>query len=172
MPTPDLHDHRALVHQILAESQILLEREENDTCPPMAELLTIATERVCNQNASRVSPHHAAWLEAEAASHVITAAGWRPTGVTDPALPRQLARLNQHTRAVRLRLLALAARITDPDRPATSRTVHIPTQRTTASPRPFTGNIPRPRQTGTCTCACNDGGFCGGCGHAGCGGKR
>lgn len=23
-----------------------------------------------------------------------------------------------------------------------------------------------------CPCACNSGGFCGGCGHAGCGGRR
>lgn len=25
---------------------------------------------------------------------------------------------------------------------------------------------------GGCPCACNSGGFCGGCGHAGCGGRR
>jgi hypothetical protein len=25
---------------------------------------------------------------------------------------------------------------------------------------------------GPCPCACNSGGFCGGCGHAGCGGRR
>ena len=28
------------------------------------------------------------------------------------------------------------------------------------------------RTTGPCPCACNSGGFCGGCGHAGCGGRR
>lgn len=28
------------------------------------------------------------------------------------------------------------------------------------------------RATGPCPCACNSGGFCGGCGHAGCGGRR
>lgn len=27
------------------------------------------------------------------------------------------------------------------------------------------------RLTGPCPCACNSGGFCGGCGHAGCGGR-
>jgi hypothetical protein len=26
--------------------------------------------------------------------------------------------------------------------------------------------------TGPCPCECNSGGFCGGCGHAGCGGRR
>ena len=30
----------------------------------------------------------------------------------------------------------------------------------------------RPRRVGPCSCACNSGGFCGGCGHAGCGGQR
>jgi hypothetical protein len=28
------------------------------------------------------------------------------------------------------------------------------------------------RLAGPCSCACNSGGFCGGCGHAGCGGRR
>lgn len=28
------------------------------------------------------------------------------------------------------------------------------------------------RQVGPCSCECNRGGFCGGCGHAGCGGRR
>lgn len=30
----------------------------------------------------------------------------------------------------------------------------------------------RARQIGPCPCECNRGGFCGGCGHAGCGGRR
>jgi len=29
-----------------------------------------------------------------------------------------------------------------------------------------------PRPVRPCPCACNQGGFCGGCGHAGCGGRR
>lgn len=29
-----------------------------------------------------------------------------------------------------------------------------------------------PSWPGPCPCACNHGGFCGGCGHAGCGGRR
>jgi hypothetical protein len=29
----------------------------------------------------------------------------------------------------------------------------------------------RTRPVGPCPCACNSGGFCGGCGHAGCGGR-
>jgi hypothetical protein len=30
----------------------------------------------------------------------------------------------------------------------------------------------RPGSVGPCPCECNSGGFCGGCGHAGCGGRR
>lgn len=33
-------------------------------------------------------------------------------------------------------------------------------------------DLPRVRLVGPCPCACNSGGFCGGCGHAGCGGRR
>lgn len=29
-----------------------------------------------------------------------------------------------------------------------------------------------PARVGPCPCECNRGGFCGGCGHAGCGGRR
>jgi len=33
--------------------------------------------------------------------------------------------------------------------------------------------LSRPRRfVGACPCACNSGGWCGGCGHAGCGGRR
>ena len=31
---------------------------------------------------------------------------------------------------------------------------------------------PLDANTGPCPCVCNSGGFCGGCGHAGCGGRR
>lgn len=30
----------------------------------------------------------------------------------------------------------------------------------------------RPSWPGPCTCVCNSGGFCGGCGHAGCAGRK
>lgn len=30
----------------------------------------------------------------------------------------------------------------------------------------------REQRRGACPCECNSGGFCGGCGHAGCGGRR
>ena len=40
------------------------------------------------------------------------------------------------------------------------------------SPLIYSGRPQRSRSTGPCPCACNSGGFCGGCGHAGCGGRR
>lgn len=175
MPTPDLRDHRGLVHTILIHTQTLLEREEDASCPPMADLLKTATDTVCDQQAGRVSPHHAAWLEAEAAAHIVTAAGWHATGLTDPALPDRLARINHHTRAGRLRLVAIAAHLSDPERPATDRTVRIPRPRTPVAPGPRPGGKPGGQdrqQTRACPCACNHGGTCGGCGHTGCGGRR
>jgi hypothetical protein len=36
----------------------------------------------------------------------------------------------------------------------------------------FERRTARSAQVGPCPCACNSGGFCGGCGHAGCGGRR
>ncbi|MFE3205760.1 hypothetical protein [Embleya sp. NPDC059237] len=46
---------------------------------------------------------------------------------------------------------------------------------TATAPKP-TAAAPGPRRRrgtgpGPCPCACNHGGFCGGCGHAGCGGR-
>src|SRR5690348_7742079 len=35
-----------------------------------------------------------------------------------------------------------------------------------------TASRPRFQPVGPCPCECNSGGFCGGCGHAGCGGRR
>lgn len=161
MPTPDLRDHRILVHKILARAHSVLERVEKGTLPPMSKLLSEATETVCDRHAGSVSPHHVAWLEAEAATLVITASGWRPVGLTDPTLPQQLTRLDQQTRATRLHLLAIAAHATNPNRPDASRRPRIPGQRTYTA-----------LSTGPCSCACNAGGSCGGCGHAGCSGRR
>jgi hypothetical protein len=161
MSVPDLRDHRALVHEILAHTQILLERASTDARQPMAELLNAATEAVCDQHAVWVSPHHVAWLEAEAASHIITVAGWRPVGLTDPALPRQLLRLDQLTSAARHHVVALAVQDTDPNRQVMSCHTRFPKQQTLTS-----------RKSGPCACACSAGGFCGGCGHAGCGARH
>ncbi|WP_107498863.1 hypothetical protein [Actinacidiphila yeochonensis] len=127
----------------------------------MAELLNAATETVCDRHATWVSAHHVAWLEAEAASHIITVAGWRPAGLTDPALPRQLLRLDEQNTEARSHLLALAVQDTDPDRDATKHDMSFPKQRTRVARKPL-----------PCPCACNAGGFCGGCGHAGCGARR
>ncbi|MGO4426390.1 hypothetical protein AB4Z54_48730, partial [Streptomyces sp. MCAF7] len=68
MSTPGLQDLRILVHQILTRSHHLLKRVSTNTPAPFADILHTATEKICNQHASHVSPHHAAWLEAEAAS--------------------------------------------------------------------------------------------------------
>lgn len=158
MPAPDLRNQRALVHAILRHAHTLLGQAKKHARTPMAELLRAATESICDRHAAEVSPHHVAWLEAEAASQVITAAGWRSSGLTDPALPQQLQRLDRHTVAARRRFLALAVHDTAPGLPATIHSVKVPRQRTLTT-----------RSPGPCPCCCNTGGFCGGCGHAGCG---
>ncbi|WP_338672610.1 hypothetical protein V1460_06200 [Streptomyces sp. SCSIO 30461] len=172
MLTPDLGEHRVLVHKILDYSRNLLEAN-NDSCPPMARLLRSATDYICDQQVGRVSPHHAAWLEAEAAAHLITAAGWHTTGLTDPTLPQQLTLLDHHPRVDRLRLVNIAADLSNPERPARPRTVRIPAPRTPTPPSPRTsGNPGRPdrHRTKSCKCACNQEDACGGCGHDGCAG--
>ncbi|MCQ6246160.1 hypothetical protein [Streptomyces malaysiensis] len=163
--TSGLKNHRVLVHEILTNSHLLLQQTGAHDRAPFADILHAATEKICNQHASDVSPHHAAWLEAEAASHIVTAAGRHTTGLTDPALPHHLTRLDQRIHAARLRLLETAIYRTDPDRPTAPATASVPCQRTTDS-------APRRRQVGPCPCACNNGGSCGGCGHTGCGGRR
>ncbi|ATL81737.1 hypothetical protein DNK48_35915 [Streptomyces malaysiensis subsp. malaysiensis] len=164
MTTPDLHHHRALVHKILTQSQRLLMRDAVSARSALASVLNTATEHVCNKHATRVSPHHAAWLEAEAASHLINAAGWQLTGLTDPTLPHYLTRLDQRPYPARLRLLDTAAHRANPDCPITPPTFSLPQQRTSA---PTASR----RRVGRCPCVCNSGGSCGGCGHAGCGGR-
>ncbi|MER6145406.1 hypothetical protein ABT174_36185 [Streptomyces sparsogenes] len=165
MPTPGLQDHRVLVHQIIIRSHRLLKRISANAPAPFADVLHTATEKICNQHASHVSPHHAEWLEAEAAALIITAAGWHTAGLTDPALPHLLTRLDQRPHSSRLRLVETAAYRANPNRPTTPITPSMPHQRTGDS-------APRPRRLGPCPCACNNGGSCGGCGHAGCGGRR
>ncbi|MFI0769211.1 hypothetical protein ACH4TQ_30625 [Streptomyces sp. NPDC021218] len=144
MTTADLHHHRVLVHKILIQSQRLLMRDAVSAQSALASVLNTATEHVCNKHATRVSPHHAAWLEAEAASHLINAAGWQLTGLTDPTLPHYLTRLDQRPYQARLRLLDTAAHRADPDRPTAPLTASLPRQRTTAPTTNRRGASPCP----------------------------
>ncbi|MEN8652359.1 hypothetical protein ABCR94_17575 [Streptomyces sp. 21So2-11] len=100
-------------------------------------------------------------LWAEAAFHLAQAAGWTPSGLTDPALPILLDRLDQRPHVARLRLLDTAAARTGPT------VLPLP------APAPATEyQAAARRAAGSCGCACTAGGFCGGCGHAGCGRRR
>lgn len=46
------------------------------------------------------------------------------------------------------------------------------TEEATKRKVPIHTPLPQPTSlTGGCPCACNSGGWCGGCGHAGCGGR-
>ncbi|MCX5206907.1 hypothetical protein OG897_36590 [Streptomyces sp. NBC_00237] len=154
---PVLDDrYRTLAHTTLNAARHTLAQHTGPEQPTLTDLLHNAvdtTARTCGGT----RPSETAWLWAEAAFHLAHAAGWNPSGLTDPALPTLLTRLDQRPHAARLRLLDTAATRTAP-------TV-IPLPEPTPTPVRVTGR----RQAGGCGCACTAGGFCGGCGHAGCG---
>ncbi|WP_035851163.1 hypothetical protein [Kitasatospora azatica] len=80
------------------------------------------------------------------------------TGALAPGLDLALAHATSTTNRTELADLILTALRPAPTRPAPtpvfrSHLAHVPRQRVIAGP---------------CTCACASGGFCGGCGHAGC----
>lgn len=68
----------------------------------------------------------------------------------------------------------LRARLAELDSlPADERIKLLDTALAHAAPTPAPVRTPeRRRPAGPCPCPCNNGQFCGGCGHAGCGGRR
>ncbi|MFE0276033.1 hypothetical protein ACFWZY_28665 [Streptomyces sp. NPDC058992] len=104
-----------------------------------------------------------AWVVAESAAQLL-ACTRTPVTAEDPNLVRCLQALDRLPQLARSGLLAAAVRRTTPD----------------TTPPPTTERIPGPADQPTsrrgkrrgCPCPCNNGSFCGGCGHAGCGGRR
>ncbi|MBC9718025.1 hypothetical protein H9Y04_36380 [Streptomyces sp. TRM66268-LWL] len=112
-------------------------------------------------------PHLVALLATEAAWHLVATAGYTVSGLTDPNLAAYLARLDEQPLAVKTELLRTAARRLAPA--TTDRAERrVRAVATTGAPSRPGGR----RAVDTCSCACTSGGFCGGCGHAGCGGGR
>jgi hypothetical protein len=169
-----MHHHRLLIQKIVRRSQITLEKASPQAWPSLAGLVAWATDQVLGEEERRDSATYgelAGWLAAEASWHLVTAAGLPVAGLTDPALPKLLANLDRRPLIARRRLLATAVHRTGPNYPPATPTVRtLPAQRTSPAFGMSAGTAgrrgPRP---GGCPCACNRGGFCGGCGHAGCG---
>jgi hypothetical protein len=166
MPGIGLHADRARVHAILAHSQIVLDNSGDAEWPGLEALLVTAAENSSVlDTAGALSPEWAALLAAEAAWHVVNVAGQVASGLTDPRLTDLLARLDGLPLATKVDLLSTAAQRTRFEPPPVASVG--PAQ---VGPRGHQAG--QGRRPGPCPCACNSAGFCGGCGHAGCGGRR
>ncbi|MDH6580732.1 hypothetical protein [Kitasatospora sp. MAP5-34] len=121
----------------------------------LAEALTIAT-----RYAARDLPAgYDLLLERETTLRLALTLALPTTGALAPALDLALAHTTSHSTRTELADLLLQAVRPAPVLPVTAPVTHS-----------RLGQVPRQRAlTGTCPCVCASGGFCGGCGHAGCG---
>ncbi len=112
----------------------------------LAELLTSVADS--QDIGSPIEPDARHANAREAARHVLACADLPDPDQDDPL--QAIAPLDQLPRDDRLRILRAA---------------------TEHSWLPYPTTRPRRRTVSGCPCPCNSGGFCGGCGHAGCGGR-
>jgi hypothetical protein len=164
MPSTSLRQHHALVHQTLTHARALFSAAKEDEVPSLAVLLPRAADHLQTEDHLDLNPAALARVVAEAAGQLLACAHTSLLPA-DPNLQCYLEALDRLPRAARTGLLTGAVRRTAPHpddaRPPTPRIL------APSGPSPV-----RRRTPGPCPCACNSGGFCGGCGHAGCGGRR
>jgi hypothetical protein len=160
MPDTDMPQHPTLVHQILQHAHALLTAPDNEEDPPLAELLTRAVEHMPAEDRQHLDPLALASAVAEAAAQLLARCKI-PITAGDPNVAYYLQGLDRLPRTARTGLLTVAIRYTAPDPHSTP----LPHERTPALSGQKTA---RGHMTGPCPCPCNSGGFCGGCGHAGC----
>lgn len=162
MPHIDLHRQRALVHATLKNAELVVRSGGELGAPRLAELLTASSHAVWYERGGANVPPETAWISTEAAFQLVSGAGYALHGHTDPRLPGELDRLDNSSLAVKLSAFETAA----------ARTAERPPAARTSSLTPWTATAGRnTRRARPCSCACRSGGFCGGCGHAGCGGR-
>ena len=161
--TTETPQHRLLVHRILLHAERAFDRAREEEPPGLAEVLTTAAEQVWSEQplGDTAAEPVPAWVTAEAAWEVAAAAGIRPAGLTDPNLPRMLAHLDAQDHGQKRHWLRLAVGLTDA----------LPARTAEAQEATTRFQQSRPRRSGPCPCSCNSGAACGGCGHAGCGGR-
>ncbi|MFD7706980.1 hypothetical protein [Streptomyces sp. NPDC059786] len=157
--------HRTAVHQILRHAHDLL-NASNEEDLPLATLLARAADNLPDKDCEHLEPSALARAVAEAASQLLARCSI-PIKPGDPTVLYCLQVLDQLPRTARTGLLTVAIRYTEPDAhgtqppvtrvPATGR--HMPARSRMTEPCP-------------CPCPCNSDGPCGGCGHAGCGGRQ
>ncbi|WP_125937199.1 hypothetical protein [Streptomyces sp. WAC 06738] len=161
MPAPDPPHNPATVHQILQHAHALLTASDDDEDPPTAQLLNRALECVSAEEREHLDALALAWAVAEAAAQLLARCKI-PITAGDPNVTHCLQALDRLPRSARTGLLTAAIRYTAP----TPCSASPPNENTLASGVP---TATRGRSV-ACPCPCNSGGFCGGCGHAGCGG--
>ncbi|MFE2070459.1 hypothetical protein ACFXDH_50265 [Streptomyces sp. NPDC059467] len=164
MPGTDTPQHPTMVHQILQHAHALLTASENEEDPPLAELLARAADHVQTEGREQMDSRALAWVAAEAAAQLLARCKI-PIAAGDPNLTYCVQSLDQLPRTALTGLLTAAIRYTALD-------PHSPLPPDQRAPAPGRQTAPRGRMRGSCPCSCNSGGFCGGCGHAGCGGRR
>ncbi|RPE38659.1 hypothetical protein EDD90_1579 [Streptomyces sp. Ag109_O5-1] len=164
MPGTDMPQHLTVVHQILQHAHSLLIASENEGDLPLAELLARAADHVSADDREHLDSHAPARAVAEAAAQLLAHCKI-PITAGDPNAAYYLQALDRLPRAARAGLLTVAIRYTAPD----PHSILPPAKRASAPGRHM---APRGHMKGTCPCPCNSGAFCGGCGHAGCGGRR
>ncbi|WP_435208525.1 hypothetical protein [Streptomyces sp. bgisy034] len=164
MPGTDMPQYPTVVHQILQHAHALLAASDNDEDPPLAELLTRAVDHVPAEDREHLDSPALAWAVAEAAAQLLARCKI-PITAGDPNLAYCLQALDRLPRTARTGLLTAAIRSTAPDPNSTP----LPDER---APAPGGLTAARDGRRGACPCPCNSGRFCGGCGHAGCGGRR
>ncbi|MCL7377034.1 hypothetical protein [Streptomyces sp. 35G-GA-8] len=162
MPSSDAPQHPTAVHQILQHAHARLVACVNGEEPPLTQLLARAADHLSAEEREHLGQTSLAWAVAEAACQLLTRCRI-PIGPGDPNVPYCLKELDRLPRTARIGLLTVAIRYTTPD-PTTLPTTRIPA--------PDRHRAARGRITGPCACPCNSGGFCHGCGHGGCGGRR
>ncbi|MEV0093722.1 hypothetical protein [Streptomyces sp. NPDC050738] len=157
--------HRDLVHQVLNHTRTAWQREA--PYATLAERLHHSARAVLTTQQGGEGEVLLHWITAETAVYLLAAAGTAVTGPTDPRLDERLARLNRVPEAGQRSFLASAAHDAAPaPLPSTAPPAASTPRRARALAAPT-----RQAAVGGCPCACAHGGQCGGCGHAGCGGR-
>ncbi|GGN96131.1 hypothetical protein GCM10011579_097230 [Streptomyces albiflavescens] len=169
MPDTGQLRHPLAVRQILRHAHTLLSAAGDEESLSLEALLTRAADRLPLEDRPDLDPPTLAWAVAEAAAQLLACVR-TPIRPQDPHLTYCLQALDRLPRTARIGLLTAAVRRTDPDQAGS-----LDGTSPLAPTRRFVPDGPAPagrRTAGRCPCECNSEGFCGGCGHAGCGGRR
>ncbi|RVU28987.1 hypothetical protein EOT10_03850 [Streptomyces antnestii] len=156
--------YRNAAHRILAQAHILL-AAAGQQATRLEDVLVQAAAGIEDAELLDGVPQSRRRAVKEAARCLLLCADTdHPARLTDTGLLGHLTALDQLPSAERTTLVAEAVLRTETCPVATLNLSHP----TIPDPEPTL----RRRATHRCPCACATGGFCGGCGHAGCTGRR